>query len=307
MELFICFFLATILTGGRVFADTVHAVKGTTPAHVEKARLRAQTRSGRAPKGRSVYADGKPRFGDVAAVYWGDAMQDAIDWHNRRRQEKAGERPAPTKPWWRSLWQLIWEPVGEKKPHIDDDPKPAPTPPAEPAATPPTEGDRPVSQADSSEAALNELTGPTGDSHVGGTDIPLANGPTSSTGGIMTAPAATEVNNNEDARIALGAMASAAAEAAEALAALEAAKAKLAAAVNGTLEGMSGMRFDSGATQAAAEAADAINVGDLAEWSEKFDIVEQSAKRALRALAKYLDAEDLVSSNRVDAATLQTH
>lgn len=129
-------------------------------------------------------------------------------------------------------------------------------------------------------------------------------------GATMTQPtvaATTEVNNNEDARIALTAVASAAAEAADALGALEAAKAKLQAAANGTLEGMSGKRFDAAATGAAAAAADAINVGDLAEWSEKFDTAEAEARSALRHLDKYLDSEDLIASNNVDASTLQTH
>lgn len=137
-----------------------------------------------------------------------------------------------------------------------------------------------------------------------GADTPTTGGSTMTQ---STVPATTEVYNNEDARIALGAVANAAAEAQDALGVLEAAKAKLQAAANGTLEGMSGKRFDSQATTSAAAAADAINVGDLAEWSEKFDTAEAEATNGLRALDKYLDAEELVSANNVDATTLQTN
>lgn len=127
---------------------------------------------------------------------------------------------------------------------------------------------------------------------------------TSNQGDTMTTATATEVNTNEDARMAFAAMATAAAEAADAIAMLEAAKAKMAAAANGTADGMSGKRFDSLATQAAGEAAEAINIGTLADWSEKIDTVLSAAERGLRALDKYLDAEDTVTSNNIDTSTL---
>lgn len=129
MEILVCLLLAAILGGGRIGADIVHAVKGTTPPHLEKARLKAQQQK-KTPRERSPYAEGKPRIKDVAAVYWGDAMADAIKAHNRRRAEKAaqraeneravaaGEEPTRVRPslkdrakrWWR----LLIDPVGEK-------------------------------------------------------------------------------------------------------------------------------------------------------------------------------------------------
>lgn len=113
-----------------------------------------------------------------------------------------------------------------------------------------------------------------------------------------------EIDTNEDARRAFAAMAAAAAEANDAIAALEAAKAKMAAAANGTADGMTAKAFDADATTAAGDAADAINVGTLADWSEKVDTVLAAAERGIRALDKYLDAEDAVASNNIDASTL---
>ncbi len=128
----------------------------------------------------------------------------------------------------------------------------------------------------------------------------------------MTAPtqtpagdAATEVTNNETARQAFTNMKGAAAEAADALAVLEVAKAKLAAAANSLADGVDATRFDATATSAAHEAADAINVGTLAEWSERFDTAGTAAQSGLTALDRYLDAEDLVASEGVDAQTLE--
>lgn len=91
-----CFLLAAIFTGGRAASDIIHAVKGTEPAHLEKARLRAQRQATKAAAGggRSAYASDKPTVRDVAAVYWGDAMADVIAHHDRVRAEKlAGTRP----------------------------------------------------------------------------------------------------------------------------------------------------------------------------------------------------------------------
>lgn len=90
MEFLICMLLAAIFTGGRTAGDLIHAVKGTDPAHLKKAQLRAQQQ--KPPQERSGYASDKPKLRDVAAVYWGDAMADAIDLHNQRRAEKQAQR-----------------------------------------------------------------------------------------------------------------------------------------------------------------------------------------------------------------------
>jgi hypothetical protein len=360
MEFLICMFLASILTGGRVATNVVHAVKGTTPPHVEKAYIKAAAAANKPTRtGRSEYAADKPGLKDVFAVHWGDAMADAINLHNTRRENKqaakqaqAAGAPVPARPsLLHEVRDALLQPAGTvRKPttppavtppappvpgvpapspsdeyaarwncpgcglllHGDDPGRtgepcagcttgPDPHPKGEPATTPPQDGKHDGRAPDTGRGT------PDGHDpkHVP-TGAPAPAG-TTSTGGDTMAQPATEVNNNEDARIALAAMKSAAAEAAEALAALEVAKAKLADAANGTLEGMSGKRFDSTASTAAAEAADAINVGDLAEWSEKFDTVESAADRGLSALDKYLDAEDLVSANNVDASTLQTN
>lgn len=80
--------LALLMFLGRLTVDIIATVKGTTPPHVEKAKLKATQQ----PRNRSPYADGKPRLRDVAAVLWGDALEDAIGSHNRRRAEKAAQR-----------------------------------------------------------------------------------------------------------------------------------------------------------------------------------------------------------------------
>ena len=143
--------------------------------------------------------------------------------------------------------------------------------------------------------------------HTPSVPITPEKAPTSNEGVTMDAAEAVvvEVNNNEDARRAFAAMAAAAREAAEAIEALEIAKARLAAAANGTADGMSGKRFDSLATNAASEAADIINVGTLAEWSERIDAVLGAAERGLQSLDKYLDAEEIVAANNIDASTLE--
>jgi hypothetical protein len=336
VEFLICMLLASILTGGRVASDIVHAVKGTTPPHVEKAHIKAAAAKKPTRTGRSEYAADKPGLKDVFAVHWGDAMTDAINLHNTRRQEKQEKRqakaagtPVPDRPSLpERIKDLLLQPAGTSRPPT--------TPPAAPGVPAPPPGDDHETRWNCPGCGLllhshnpdrvgepcagctpkstvppGDVSSPPGDSRppkgepmtttpqdgkydgrapdIGrGTPdgyVPDGHDPkyvpvgapapagTTSTGGDTMAQPATEVNNNEDARIALAAMKSAAAEAAEALAALEVAKAKLADAANGTLEGMSGKRFDSTASTAAAEAADAINVGDLAEWSEKFDTV----------------------------------
>lgn len=150
MEFIVCMLLASILTGGRLASDMVHSIKGVTPPHVEKARLkveksRIKAESRPTPKARSAYAAGKPRFGDVTAVYWGDAMADAINLHNKRRQQKADGTRVPLKARIKRFGQLLWQPVGEKT--------------ADPAATEPndtTEGKPQMSDA------AHDLTTPDG-------------------------------------------------------------------------------------------------------------------------------------------------
>ncbi|WP_250029845.1 hypothetical protein [Paractinoplanes maris] len=142
MEFLVCMLLASILTGGRIGADIIHAVKGTTPPHVEKAKLKAQQQP-KAGKPRSPYADGKPRLKDVAAVYCGDAMADAIDLHNKRREDKkakkaakaAGQEPVKTgkSGFWQQFKEALVAPVGEKP---ANPPTEAPAPVAEPAQAP---------------------------------------------------------------------------------------------------------------------------------------------------------------------------
>jgi hypothetical protein len=112
VEFLVCMLLASILTGGRGALDIIHAIKGTTPPHVEKARIKATAT--KTPKGKSDYARGKPGLKDVAAVYWGDAMADAIDLHNRRRERKKTkiDEPAMVKEpkgpgWLAQFWDLM--------------------------------------------------------------------------------------------------------------------------------------------------------------------------------------------------------
>jgi hypothetical protein len=133
-EFLICMFLASILTGGRVATDIIHGLKGTTPPHVAKAQIKAQQASAKPKGGRSPYAAGKPRIRDVAAVYCGDAMADAIALHNKRRQQKqnasvpgspAGEKGPSL---WKQIRDLLTHPVGDPKPQAvpADAPQPEP-------------------------------------------------------------------------------------------------------------------------------------------------------------------------------------
>lgn len=146
--------LASLLTGGRVASDLVHAAKGTTPPHIEKARINAEKKAqqAKATKQRSEYANGKPRLKDVAAVYWGDAMADTIAAHNRKREEKARQRtenadanaegrPAATvrpslKDRAKRVWDLLVKPVGESKPAETPADVQAPAPGPKPATAP---------------------------------------------------------------------------------------------------------------------------------------------------------------------------
>ncbi|AEV86846.1 hypothetical protein ACWT_5828 [Actinoplanes sp. SE50] len=97
LEFLVCLLLAALFTGGRFVQDTIATAKGTTPPHVERARIRAEGRArareaAKPEKERSPYAAGKPGLKDVAAVYWGDALQDVIDAHEQRRAEKKAQR-----------------------------------------------------------------------------------------------------------------------------------------------------------------------------------------------------------------------
>ena len=140
MEFIVCIILASILTGGRIGVDLFSAAKGNPAPHVEKARIRAEQQRERLAaktarleaKNQPRPADGKPQLRDVVAVYWGDAMADAIDAHNRRRAEKQAQRvenarataanqtPAAVRPSVKDrivrLGRLLWEPVGETAP-----------------------------------------------------------------------------------------------------------------------------------------------------------------------------------------------
>jgi hypothetical protein len=296
--------LAAVLTRG--VTDGIHAVRGTEPPHLAKARIRADQHVGNRA-GSATPVPGRGTAADVWSAYWGGAMADIAAHRDRvRLQKQAGIH--------RSLLQRLQAlraaTVGNPDPAppavtLDDlmggqEPTLAPAapltpPPCPPQPAPPATPVQTQPELDVVDVPLDEPTEPT---TTNTTERKPAMPNT-------TTAVATEVNNNDDARIALTTVAAAAAEAAEALSILEIAKAKLQAAANGTLEGMSGKRFDMGATTSAAAAAEAINVGDLAEWSEKFDTAESEARSGLRALDKYLDSEELIADNNVDATTLQ--
>jgi hypothetical protein len=120
MEFIVCMLLAAIFTGGRAASDIIHGVKGTTPPHLEKARLKAQRQPVKARRGRSPLAAGKPTLRDVAAVYWGDAMADAIAAHNRRRNDRGARVRTPLKERIKRFGLLLWRPVGETPPTVID-------------------------------------------------------------------------------------------------------------------------------------------------------------------------------------------
>lgn len=147
MELLICLWIAAMLTGVRPVTDAIQAMKGVEPPHLAKARLKAERdkqklaadRARRDSRGVRPGED-KPTIADVARVYWGDAMADAIDLHNRRREQKknptpqaAGQPAAERLSLLRQLKHLMLHPVGDPKPGPVPaevtEPTPAPTPP----------------------------------------------------------------------------------------------------------------------------------------------------------------------------------
>lgn len=110
LEFLLCFLLAIVITGGRSASDIIHAAKGTTPPRIERARMKAAAR----PTGPGATTTGPFRL--YAATVWADAWADAKAHHDRARTEKkAGIRPTAAQRTKR-LWQLVWEPVGERKP-----------------------------------------------------------------------------------------------------------------------------------------------------------------------------------------------
>jgi hypothetical protein len=126
MELVVCFLLAMVITGGRAINDGIHAVKGTEPPHLTKARLRAERRARAAASGTFSRSRVEPEAtaGDVARAYWGGAMADLLEHREKARAKRAEANaarqagtPAPAKrPWWQplaALGRLIVEPVGE--------------------------------------------------------------------------------------------------------------------------------------------------------------------------------------------------
>ncbi len=108
LEFLLCFALAAFLTGGRSLGDIIHAVKGTTPPRIERARLKAAAR----PAGSREPGP----FREYASAVWRDAWTDAKAHHERARREKrAGERPTAGERA-RRLWRLLIDPVGEPRP-----------------------------------------------------------------------------------------------------------------------------------------------------------------------------------------------
>lgn len=129
IEFLVCLFLATVLTGTRPITDMIQNLRGVEPAHLAKARLRAEREKERAASARAQAesrrvrpGEDKPTFGDVCRVYWGDAMADAIALHERRREQKrrrlAGEPPVEGEKsgLLRQIKDLLLRPVGEADP-----------------------------------------------------------------------------------------------------------------------------------------------------------------------------------------------
>src|SRR5688572_12291309 len=97
-----------VMTGGRSASDIIHARRGTTPPHVEKARLRAETAGRAAPKKPS-----RRGFRNYWSTLWHDAWNDAEAHHGRARQEKrAGTRPTRAQRM-RRLGETIWRGYGD--------------------------------------------------------------------------------------------------------------------------------------------------------------------------------------------------
>jgi len=117
---------------------------------------------------------------------------------------------------------------------------------------------------------------------------------------------ANDMMNNDDAREAAKDIQDQAQKAADLLAEYEAAKAKLKATVAATADGMTAAGHDMGAVQAACEAADAIDAGDVAAEHGQLEAVASGAEQIKARLDKYRDAEDMIAANRTNAKTLQT-
>lgn len=168
----------------------------------------------------------------------------------------------------------------------DDEPETDTTPKPEPAATeqPGTEPDQTGTEtADEQEQPMPTVTD------------------------RQTAQAhANDMMNNDDAREAAKDIQDQAQKAADLLAEYEAAKAKLKATVAATADGMTAAGHDMGAVQAACEAADAIDAGDVAAEHGQLEAVASGAEQIKARLDKYLDAENMIAANRTNAKTLQT-
>lgn len=145
MEFIVCMFLATILTGTRPIADMIQSLKGVEPPHLTKARLKAEQQAQKAAAAQAKAesrpvrpGEDKPTLGDLFRVYRGDAIADAIDLHNRHREQKQRDRdnppeqtPEPRLPLWKQIRDLLTHPVGDPK----SDPTPGDT--TEPPTTAP--------------------------------------------------------------------------------------------------------------------------------------------------------------------------
>jgi hypothetical protein len=199
VEFLVCMLLASILTGGRVAQDVIATITGNTPPHVERARLRAERerlriqRQNAAGQSRSAFADGKPKLKDVAAVYWGDALQDAIDAHDRRRAEKkeqraenqaadVEQRPArKVRPSWRRraarAWQMLVNPVGGNVPDSPSETAEPERQPTDQDSVPTPAADGPIITCDRCGARLADAEG--GYQHPDGSTCPKAQPPTS--------------------------------------------------------------------------------------------------------------------------------
>ncbi|MBB3099033.1 hypothetical protein FHR83_006739 [Actinoplanes campanulatus] len=141
--------LASLITGFRPVSDLVHLMRGQEPPHLTKARLRAETeklrlaaKQAKTENRRPRPGEDKPTIGDVARVYWGDALADVIAAHDRRRTEKhaqrdedraAAEEQRPARrvrPLWKErlarLAQMLVRPVGDARHPGDTETTPAP-------------------------------------------------------------------------------------------------------------------------------------------------------------------------------------
>lgn len=88
LELFLCFLIAVALTGGRSASDIIHAMRGTTPAHLEKARIKAQAEADRRAALTGLNGPVTATTGDVVKAYWGAAMADAIEYAGRAQKNR---------------------------------------------------------------------------------------------------------------------------------------------------------------------------------------------------------------------------